>query len=296
MGTSLLAGCSCSRLRGEVDSFEFTRCAERDPPKARRIKVPDMELEVEGRVVTLRTSSDLRIAAFTGPVGSVFSRSELAALGATKARLLLYLGGLGDTVEAASANLSALSALRIPTLFIPGGADRLDNVDEAFAQLDDASAELMLHASGLRELRIGKDRFLILPGAALGRYAVDAQSCGFAASDVDVLQETFESGPKGRAWLLAWNAPQGFGITTGEGAHDVGSPELAKLASTIGARGGLFAYPESQAFQLGAMPKTGLSLIVPRLGRTGSQRAGGGRVPSTVATLLLTADGLTPAP
>ena len=57
---------------------------------------------------------------------------------------MIYLGGLGDTLETASANLTALSALRVPTLFIPGGADRLELVDEAFGKLDEQAGEFML--------------------------------------------------------------------------------------------------------------------------------------------------------
>ncbi len=294
MGASLLPGCSCSRLRDEVDSFEFTRCAERSPPKARRVKLSDLELEVAERVVSVRTQGDLRIAAFTGPVGSVLTRSDLATLSATKARLLLFLGGLGDSAEMAAQNLASVAALRIPTLFVPGGADRLEVVDEAFSQLDEAHAEWMVHASGIRELKLKKDSFFVLPGAAFGRYALDEKSCGFNQADLDALADAADGAGKGR-FLLAWNAPAGWGVTAAA-AHDVGSEELAKMAKAIGARGGLFAYPEAQAFELGQGPEGGLSLVVPRLGRTGSQRANGGRVPGTVATLMLTSEGLSPAP
>ena len=54
-------------------------------------------------------------------------------------------GGLGDTLETASAIVTALAALRVPTLFIPGGADRLELVDAAFEELDGQAAEFMLH-------------------------------------------------------------------------------------------------------------------------------------------------------
>ncbi len=296
VGVSLLSGCSCSPLREEVDSFAFTRCAERSPPKPRRVKAQDLELEIAERVVSIRAQGDLRIAAFTGPIGAVFTRADLAVLAATKARVLLYLGGLGDTPDMASQNLSALAALRIPTVFVPGGADRLEVVDAAFSQLDDANAEWMVHASGIRELKLKKDSFFVLPGAAFGRYALDERSCGFTQADLDALAEAAEGAGKGRAFLLAWNAPAGWGLSTGAGGHDVGSEELAKLAKTIGVRGGLFAYPEAQAFELGSATQGGLSLVVPRLGRTGSQRANGGRVPGTVATLILTGEGLSPAP
>lgn len=292
-----MASCSCSRLGGEVDSFAFVRCAEHAAPAERTFKSGSLELHIEGRTLSLRGPSELRVAAFTGPLGVAFSRTDLARLAATKANLLVYLGGLGDTLEIASSNLTALAALRIPTLFIPGGADRLELVDEAFDKLEDQAAEFMVHGSGLRELRISKDRFALLPGAAMGRYARDEHSCGFEQADLDALEEDLGESDKARTWLLSWNAPAGWGLTQSAEHADVGSPELAKLAKAIGARGGIFAYPEVQAMQAGQAPQgRGLALVVPRLGRTGMQRADGGRLPAAVATLVVTGEGVSAAP
>ncbi|MFT3922735.1 MAG: hypothetical protein QM778_09390 [Myxococcales bacterium] len=292
-----MQACSCSRMGGEVDSFAFVRCAEHAAPSERTSKLAGLELQIEERTLTLRGSGELRVAAFTGPVGGAFSRTDLARLADTKPSVLLYLGGLGDTLEIASANLTALAGLRVPTLFIPGGADQLELVDAAFEHLDDQSAEFMVHGSGLRELRLNKERFAILPGAALGRYARDERSCGFEQADLDALEEALGRSDKEHTWLLGWNAPAGWGITRTAGQGDVGSPELAKLAQAIGARGGIFAYPEVQAMQPAPGPKpSGLAMVVPRLGRTGALRADGGRLPPAVATLRVTANGLSAAP
>lgn len=283
-------------MGGEVDSFAFVRCAQHEPPSERAFKSGPLEVQIEGRTMSVRGPSVLRVAAFTGPVGAAFSRADLARLAATKANLLIYLGGLGDKLETASANLTALAALRVPTLFIPGGADRLELVDEAFEKLEDEASEFMLHGSGLRVLRINKDRFAVLPGAAKGRYARDEQSCGFEQADLDALEEELGA-DKARTWLLSWNAPAGWGITQAEDRTDLGSAELASLAKEIGARGGIFAYPEVQAMQTGQSPKgPGLALVVPRLGRTGTPRGDGGRLPAAVTTLLVTAEGLSAAP
>jgi hypothetical protein len=292
-----LAGCSCSPLRGEVDSFAFTRCAERDPPAERKLKLGQVELAIEGRAVAFKGPEEIRVAAFTGPVGAAFSRADLASLAASRAQVFLFLGGLGDSPETASANLVALAALRVPTFFVPGGADRLDVVDSAFEQLDEETAGFIVHGSGVRELRINKERFAVLPGAAQGRYAVDDESCGFEQADLDALEDALDDGPSGRTWLLAWNAPAGWGVSAGAGGEDVGSRELSKLAESIAAHGGLFAYPEVQVLTRGREPKHGgLALVVPRLSRTGSQRADGGRIPRAVASLMVTAQGLLTAP
>ncbi len=278
-----------------MDSFAFVRCGEHAPPKERSGKIGALEREIAGRTMKLRGPTPLRVAAFTGPVGGAFSRSDLARLNATKAHVFLFLGGLGDTLEAATANLSALSALRVPTVFVPGGSDRLALIDDAFGELEEQAADLIVHGSGLRALWLNKERFAVLPGAAMGRYAADERSCGYQQADLDALEEALGES-KGRTWLLSWNAPAGWGVSSA-GNTDVGSPELSKLAKAIGARGGIFAYPAVQAMRAGQEPGAGgLSLVVPRLGRTGTTRADGGRLPPAVATLLVTSEGLSAAP
>ena len=74
-----MQACSCSRLGGEVDSFAFVRCAEHAPPEERRFKIGALELQIEGRTMTVRGPSALRVAAFTGPVGAAFSRADWRA-------------------------------------------------------------------------------------------------------------------------------------------------------------------------------------------------------------------------
>src|SRR5690606_8023368 len=148
-----------------------------------------------------------------GPVGARLSSAELAQLAASKAALFLYLGGLGDTAEMAAANLSALASLRVPTLFLAGGVDRLPVVQSAFEQLDEASSAFLIDISGLRELRFERERFAIVPGAAQGRYTLDETGCGFTEDDLSELREAFGPAGQERRWLLAWNAPSGWGVT-----------------------------------------------------------------------------------
>jgi hypothetical protein len=212
---------------------------------------------------------------------------------------MLMLGGLGNDVSVATANLTALAALQVPLLFIAGGADRAAVLGEAFGNAEGAAGEWLVHASAARELRIGLDRFAIVPGAPLGRYALDEDACGFTTEDLgDIHDALDDDAPKGgRVWLLGWAAPSGWQITAGAGGSDVGSAELADLAGLLKARGGLFAYPESQAFAP-VLDKTrgGLALVVPRLARTGTLRANGGIVPRALAVLTLDREGLRVAP
>lgn len=293
---SQLAACRCSRSAGEVDDLKFVRCAQGAPPSERRVASAELELELSGRVLSLRARPGLRVAAFTGPVGGTLSRADLAQLASAKPGLVFYLGGLGDDVEAASANLSGLSALRVPTVFIAGGADRLETVDAAFARLSGEASQLLVQGSALRELRLGDERFAVVPGSPLGRYAVDDQACGFTVDDLDDVRDALaDNGSKAkRTWLLSWGAPSGWGVSHALG-HDVGSPELFALAQALRADAGLFAYPETQAGQrVDDKKRKGPALVVPRLGRAGATRADGGRLASTLLLLLLTADGLIP--
>lgn len=293
---SQLAGCRCSRTVGEVDDVKFVRCAQSAAPSERRVSSAELEFELNERVLSVRARQGLRVAAFTGPVGGTLSRADLALLANAKPGLVLYLGGLGDDVEAASANLSALSALHVPTLFIAGGEDRLETVDAAFSRLSSEASQLLVQGSALRELRLGSERFAIVPGSPLGRYAIDDQACGFTVDDLDEVRDALADNVSKakRTWLLSWGAPSGWGVSNALG-HDVGSPELFALAQALHADGGLFAYPETQAGQrVSDAKRKGPALVVPRLGRAGATRADGGRVPSSVLLLVLTADGLIP--
>jgi hypothetical protein len=292
---SLLGGpsCSCSKLAGEVDDLDFKRCAQADAPRERTLNTPALALELKDRVLELKPKGPLRIAAFTGPVGAALSRTDMARLTQAAPALVLWLGGLGDSAEVAAANLAALATLHVPVLFVAGGADRLSLVESAFDDLEGEAAERLIHGSALRELRVGKDRFAIVPGAPDGRYALDEEACGFVSDDLDDLREALPGSFSGRTWLLSWAAPAGLGITRGFGGAEVGSAALGELARALHAHGGLHAYPEVLADVPAKAGKGGgLSLVVPRLGRTGSLHGDGGRLPRALRVLVLDAGGL----
>jgi hypothetical protein len=290
-----VAGCRCSGLQTESDGQRYLRCGQADAPAARQQRVGRLTVELKDRSLAISAALPLRVAAFAGPVGAALDSHDLASIRAAKPELVFYLGGLGDDVTAAQTNLSRLAALRVPTLFVAGGEDRWPVVEAAFAGLSDSEREVVLSASGLRELRIGRDRFVFAAGAPLGRYARDDESCGLSPADLEDIQAAAAKGePAMRTWLLSWHAPAGFGVSDGLAASELGSPDLQALALAVGAKGGLFAFPESQAGR--ARPAPPLSLVVPRLGRLGSQRADGSRLPAQVARLVLTADGFTAMP
>ena len=265
------------------------RCAQLDPPRSGSFRTDDLELEVAGRTLTIAAPDELRIAAFTGPVAGALRAELVASLRDAQPRLLLYLGGLGDTLDSARQSLARLVALGVPTLFIAGGDDRADVVQDAFASLDDAARSLVVHASGLHGARIGAHYFAIVPGAPLGRFALDDQACGFVDEDLTEVQAAAAPHRAAQSqWLLSWYAPTGLGATMADGT-DLGSPELGRLAHVLGSAGGIFAQPAG-----GPRPAPGLpnAHFVRRLGVTGSLHVDGRLLVPGYTLLTLSPTGL----
>ncbi len=257
------------------------------------MKAGALQLTVRGRALDISGPAELRIAAFTGPVGARFEAGDLELLRRARPALAFYLGGLGDDDATARANLASVASLRVPTLFVAGGADRPSVIEAAFDALTPPERDLVLHASGLREARFGRARFVIVAGAPFGRYALDEHSCGFGATDLEEIQRAVSGTAAPSTWLLSWYAPAGYGVSEGFGGSELGSPDLKALAAALGARGGLFAYPEAQVDRPHSDP---LVWVVPRLARVGSVRADGSHVPAKVAVLAMSEQGLIPAP
>jgi hypothetical protein len=285
----LLASCRCTHPEGEVDGQKFARCAQASAPTERSYRVGSLTIAVQERVLTVTAPHTLSLAAFSGPVGAALRPAELSLLAQSKAQLSLYLGGLGDDEAIAKENLRAVAKLGVPTLFVAGGGDRLPIIEAAFAALSAAERDYVIHASGLRELRIGRDRLIIVAGAPLGRYALDADGCGFTSGDLDEIQKAASVGSNVRTWLVSWHAPAGFGVSEGLEGVEIGSPDLRALALALHARGGIAGYPDAQAGQ--AQHDAGWR-VVPRLARTGALRADGSRLPASLARLVLDEHGL----
>ena len=288
LALTLLLGCRCGAPRAEVAGQEFVRCAQLDPPKSARWRAGDLTLEVSGRTLDIDAREHLRIAAFTGPLAGSLAASHVAQLRDANAQLLLYLGGLGDTAASARQSLMLLAGLQVPTLFIAGGDDRAAIVEDAFSGLDDTARALVVHASGLRSLRVGSQQFVIVAGAPLGRYALDAEACGFVEEDLAEVRAAATQSGVTRPWLLSWHAPDGVGARAFD-QSELGSPELGRLARALGSAGGVFAQPEGRA---GLSASGQGAWIVRRLGATGSLRVDGSLLAPGYTLLTLTPTGL----
>jgi hypothetical protein len=288
---ALSQGCRCSTAVTEVDHQSFVRCAMLEPPVARAVRIGAQELTVKGRRAAVSGPLPARVAVFTGPVGASLTHVDIAAVAALRPTQVWVLGGIGDDLSTISSTLAALAELSVPVLLVPGGADRPALVDAALAGLPASAAQRIVHGAGLAGLAVGRQQFVLVPGAPNGRYAIDPDACGFVAEDINVLTEGANANDP-RPWVVAWAAPGGLGIAETREAGDLGSPEIARLMASVRARGGIFAWPEVASAASRGPSNHELLALVPRLGRTGTLTADGGRLGPGLLLLRVTDAGV----
>jgi hypothetical protein len=254
----LAVACDCGQGTTVDGPHPYVRCGEREPREgswsagALRFEGEDRALRVEGldRFVAL-TAVDVE--------------------GATELPADLPVLVLGGTTAP-----GLLAALESRVVFLlPGGDDDAEAYDDLLSELDGDARDRVIDLAGVHELVTAHGRFVVLPGAPEGRYARGDASCGFGAADV----EARASEREGATWLLAWAAPSTtgpHGVDRGFGGVHVGAPLVRELAGSVGARGGIFAFPNTTA----ALPTTltgdapiandawspELAVTVPRLG------------------------------
>lgn len=258
MAAALLAGCGGGegelrvaedRAAGELG---YVRCLAAPAPAARSWSVGALRLALEGRRLTIAgLPAPARLAAVAGPL-------DPASLQALRgAHLTLVLGELGDTREELSANLAALAGLDVPVLVVAGGAERHGLLQAAFSALEGAARDRVIDASVLRAVRIGAVELVPLAGAPLGRYASTDGSCGFGERDVEDVAEGLGAAPDGvtRA-LVSWAGPSS---ARGLDGVEAGSALVARLATRVGARAIVFAWPDELA---GGVEREPLRVIV----------------------------------
>ncbi|MCU0672420.1 MAG: hypothetical protein MUE69_06475 [Myxococcota bacterium] len=225
----LATACDCGEGPAVDGPHPYVRCGEREPREgtwsagALRFEAEDRTLRVEGldRFVAL-TAVDI--------VGADVLPADLP---------VLVLGG--TTTPGLLEGLGARAVF-----LVPGGDDDAEAYDALLSELDGAARDRVIDLAGVHELVTPHGRFVVLPGAPEGRYARGEASCGFGAPDV----EARASERDGTTWLLAWAAPSTtglHGVDRGLGGVHVGAPLVRELAGSVGARGGLFAFPTSTA-------------------------------------------------
>lgn len=288
-----VAGCSscgCGSVAPRAGGpTPYARCAAADPPAPRQVQAGALTLRLAGRELVLEGAPDpLRIAVFRGaaphrdPIAPALDAVESAG-----AHLAIALGGLGDDEASVRASIEALATLGIPVLVLGGGRDDPDLLAAAIAALPDASAQRVIDVSPLRRIRVAGHVLVPVAGAPEGRYASSDRGCGVGDEDLEAIAADLGEATSERRLLLSWAAPEGVAVALGLEGATAGSPAIAALATRIGARGGLHAFPESQAGLL-----LGGHLVVPPIVGPAPRRADGSAAPTGPLLVSLAADGL----
>lgn len=295
---ALCSACSSHGSRGG-GSHEYVRCMAVDEPDAREGRVGSVRFVSDERALRFSGLPDpLRVAAFRG-AGTAAPGLAEAVLGVAEQRasLVFVLGGLGDDEATVRAHLTALGALRVPTIVIPGGDDVAEAFGEAF---DDDVPANVFDGRRYRRVEAGRSDFLLLAGAPEGRYAASTEHCGNDDDDRDEL----EARDGVRTILVSWAAPSGggrFAVGRGFDGVDSGDRAVADLLGELGQAGGLFAYPATRAslptvadgqraLGAGEADRT-LRLVVPRIAGPTDEHDDFGLVTNGAAVIELTASG-----
>lgn len=254
---AVATACDCGEVTTVEGPHPYVRCGEREPREG-SWSSGSLQFEADGR--RLRVEGLERFVA-------------LSAIDANEAEALPDLPVIVIGGTTTPGLLDALGGRTV--LLVPGGDDDAEAYDELLDSLDVGVRDRVIDLAGVRELVTPHGRFVVLPGAPEGRYAHDDGSCGFGAADVE--ERSSES--EGSTWLLAWAAPKTSGphaVDRGLGGVSAGAPLVHELASAVGARGGLFAFPSTTAALAvkldGSAPiapdawSADLALVVPQLG------------------------------
>jgi hypothetical protein len=298
LALTLMSCGRCSDQHVVSGEHAYTRCRALAPSIASEQRVGALTFRMRERTLEI---SGLRrpamLAAFTGPgPGPAPSPAAFSALAAERPDLLLALGDLGDSDAVAGATVRGLAAGGIPTLLLAGARDTPERLAAALP----TTAGSVMQVSSLDAIRIDSDTFVPLAGTRLGRYALADTGCGFGPDELEALAVSLGPRRADRRWLLAWGAPAGGPAAS---TVDAGDPELERFARAIGAAGGLFAWPSTQAGRAfaaggqtrvlpGAASRADLQLVVPRLTPPALERADGSRSVPGYALLRLDAAGL----
>jgi hypothetical protein len=313
IGCILLGGCErCDRgvpsgLRAEGET-PYVRCLAGDPPEARKWRVGYRSFAVEGRTLTVGgLPPSTRIAAYSGPgFASDSPESAFKRMAAARPHLGLMVGGVGDRPDTASRTLALAAKLDFPTLVLAGGRDSWKHLRAAFADLDAGGRDRVIDITAFREVRLGREVLVPVAGAPAGRYSLHDDACGFDAEDLKGMKGVGEPGKGERRWLVSWAAPAESGETpgvarTGQGI-DLGDADLASLAESVGAPGGIFAWPRVQVMRPRASVAEGavavgpaypdLRIVVPRIAGPPAERDDETRMATGFALLRFSKEGL----
>lgn len=299
-----LPGCCCSpggcgssapRAGGPTP---YVRCAMIEPPAPFEASVNDLTLRVRERAMDIEGLPETFVVALArGPAPFDVSIDEqIEHIGQSGAKLTFVLGSIGDDELTATRNVAALARLPMPVIVVAGGRDHPAGIDAAISALDAPARTRVVHASGLRRIRLGSELALVpVAGSVDGRYSRDDGSCGIGAGDLEEIAADLGDPGEERRLLLSFTAPSGSAASIGLEGGDAGSVELSRFVERIGAIGGLVAWPEAHAGQvLGEGPSA--YAVAAALAGPSVVRAEGSRAPIQAMRLSIGPHGIRATP
>lgn len=265
-----------------------------DPPAPFETSVNDLTLRVRDREMDVDGLPETFVVALArGPAPFAVSiDEEIEEIGQSGVKLTFILGSIGDDEFTATRNVAALARLPMPVIVVAGGRDHPADIEAAFAALDEPARKRVVHASGLRRIRLGRALALVpVAGSVHGRYSRDDASCGIGADDLEEIAADLGDQGEERRLLLSFAVPSGSAASIALEGGDAGSVELARFAEHIGATGGFVAWPEAHA---GQVLGEGLSsyAVAAALAGPSVVRAEGSRAPSESMRLSIGPHGI----
>ncbi|MCB9627039.1 MAG: hypothetical protein H6725_06685 [Sandaracinaceae bacterium] len=298
-------GCTkAGRLRAGGD-HPYVRCMTVDEPAVNQWTVGDLQLNTEGRVLSIGgLDGALRMAAFVGPgPGSADPSAAIAALAPLGAQVTWVLGELGDSEAHALCTLRALAAAPGLSLVLASGRDDFEVLEEAWDALDDAARSHVIDLRPFHAVRVGDTVFALTSGGAGGRYARNRSACGYDEDDLDDVEDSLPDADEARRYMVSWAAPAG-GVARDQSGTDGGDPTLSEFMREAGITGGIFAWPPHAAWMATRVTAEGAVLmddraadpaaqvVVGRIAGPPVERRDGSRAPNGAVVLELREGGL----
>ena len=208
-------------LAAPVDDFQTTLGGLSIQGNARKLKINGLK-------------NGSRIAFFSGPAPFRQSiRPALSRLAKEHVRLAVVLGNLGDRREEIKALVNELSDAKFPSLIMAGGRDEYNLLKKVFSELRNKSVLHVVNAYAYWMLSLDSESWVMVSGAAGGRYARKNRACAFEKHDLKEIGSLARSAVQTPTALLSWASARSESNTRGLFQREGGNAWLKEFADQL---------------------------------------------------------------